>query len=197
MCPGRRGRSAPRWGLNLGAGTAEWPAQSVRPSSWAPGKSGFSRAQQVGVDCGRRREPPGVRGRSAGRSPPGRRAAPRTRPGGAGCAGGWNGAPARASEGEVLPTPARSPGGGFPGAVESGYCLLAKKERLCWGSICLVWGNISYPTLGQHNVISRGYKVFGNFIKRFMALTYHSNVYSWQVKIIFLTVKSGSTCQMI
>lgn len=78
-------------------------------SSWAPGKPGSTRAQQVGVDSARGREPgdSGSAGRSEGQGPPGRRAAPGTRPGDA------RRAPAPAS-GEVLRTPARSPGGGFP-----------------------------------------------------------------------------------
>lgn len=123
-------REVPKWG----ARTAEWPLRPVlSPGS---GKSlVFTRAQQVGVDSTRRREPetPGVRRRSEGRSPPGR-----TRPSGARCAPGQQQGPkpgfgrgppsARASLSRRV---SRS-------AVELFPVLLARKECLCWGNIGFV-----------------------------------------------------------
>ena len=84
------GAGARRGGAELRRGDGRVAVPSVLPLGLR--ESGFPRAQQVGGDSGRRREPPGLRGRSEGRSPLRRRAASRTRPGGARRAGGWPGA---------------------------------------------------------------------------------------------------------
>lgn len=94
------------------------------------GRSGLTRAQQVGVDPARRRESgiPCVRGRSAGRSPPVRRAAPGTRPGGARRARGSLQRGPHPAFGRDAPRARAQPSGRFPeGSREHGeYCLLGE-----------------------------------------------------------------------
>ena len=75
----------------MGAGTAEWPVQPVLPPGlWEtvfhPSTTGRRGLWPRGL------EPPGVRRRSEGRSPPSPRAAPRIRPSGARNVGVWLGA---------------------------------------------------------------------------------------------------------
>lgn len=123
-------------------------SNAVSLPSWAPGKSGFPQAQQVGVDSARGREPVyGKVGRSEGRSAPSRRAAPRTRR-------GYARRPDPLS-GRVPGRPravGRVEGVGIAFHVEDHFqSFPPRKERVCGGSICLVWGNSSYPTLAQHS----------------------------------------------
>ena len=183
-------------GMYRGAGTVEWPGQPVFPPGlW---ESVFHRST-----TGRRGlwprglKPPGVRRRSEGRSPPSRRAAPRIRPSGAHSVGSWLGAgPQPGLRARFSGRPRATVEAGFlkQWRLDTGQSFLARKASFCRASVCLVQGNISYPTRGQHSVIARDCKVFGNFKKRFMILV---TVMHTSGKMIFITVKSNSVCQMI
>lgn len=135
------GAGAHRGGAELSAGTAQWPVWSVLPPGLRESLFHPSTTGRRGLCPRAGARDSGFAGGSEGRSPRCRRAAPRTRPGDA----RW--APTQ-DPGEVLPAPAPNSRGGFQRtAVESGYrllrggvfpVLLARKESLCWSSICVV-----------------------------------------------------------